>query len=327
MAEAALEVARAKLTDLKAGTRPEEIDKAQENVREAEENAAFTKIDLERIIKLVESGALPGEEHEKARVKYIAAEAKLKVAVRQLEMLKSGFTNTTIAIQEASVKEAAAKLAMAQARLNECVISAPFFGTVTKVFVRAGDMAALKTPLLELADLSSLVVRSSVPEAYASEVQLGMMGQIRLDALPEKVFKAEVTRVFPELDQRMRTRTIELSIQEKVNLVPNLFGRVKLILKLFPDAIAIPAQAVIVNPKGDSVVFVVIDGKAIQRKIKTGIEDSGRIQVLSGMKPGEQVIVSGQEKLKDGIEIRLPGTISKGQSKNTPKEKSSSEGK
>jgi len=317
-AEAALAVAQAKLDDLKAGSRPEEIDKARQSVREAEQSAEFEQADLKRVTQLVQKGILASEDLEKARVKQVAAEAKVKSARRQLEMLEEGYTRTAIAVQEAAVKEAAAHLELAQARLNECVITAPFAGTITKVFVRKGDMAfmpkaASAAPLLEMADLSSLVVRCAVPEANAAEVRQGMKAQVRLDALRGKTLPAEVTRVFPQLDGRMRTRTIELVLQDNVQPAPGMFGRVRLILASAPDAVTVPVQAVIVAPTGASVAFVAADGKAAQRKVQTGIEEGGRVQILSGLKPGEKVIVSGQEKLKDGAEIRLPAPPKDGQ--------------
>ena len=216
------------------------------------------------------------------------------------------------------VNEAAAKLELAQARLNECAIAAPFDGTITKVFVRQGDMAAMKAPLLEMADLSSLVLRCAVPEANAAETRQGMKAQVRLDALPGKSLPAEVTRVFPELDARMRTRTTELVIRDNVELVPGMFGRVRLVLESVRDAIIVPAQSVVVAPTGAPVVFVAIDGKAAQRKVQTGIEEAGRIQVVSGLNTGDKLIVSGHEKLKDGMQIRLPGAPSEGKPKGKP---------
>ena len=317
-AEAALTVARAKLDDLKAGTRPEEIDKARESVREAVQSAKFEQRDLERIAQLVETGALPGEELDKGRVKQVAAEARLNAARRQLEMLEAGFTRTAIAVQDAALKEAAAKLELAQARLNECAVAAPFAGTITKVFVRQGDMAAMKAPLLEMADLSSLVLRCAVPEAYAAETRQGMKAQVRLDALPGKTLPAEIARVFPELDSRMRTRTTELVIRDHAELVPGMFGRVRVILESVRDAIIAPVQAVVVTPTGASVVFVAIDGTAAQRKVQTGIEERGRVQILSGLNPGDKLIVSGNEKLKDGATVRLPGASPDGQRKGKP---------
>ncbi|MEW6199820.1 MAG: efflux RND transporter periplasmic adaptor subunit [Planctomycetota bacterium] len=304
-AEAALEVARAKLADLMAGTRPEEILKAAEAVRQLEESASFAKSDLERITKLVESGSLPGEALEKARVEYVAEQSKLSSARRQLEMLEAGYTKTAIAVQEAVVKESNAKLNLAQARLSECVIYAPFSGTITRVHVRSGDMASTKAPLLEMADLSSLVIRVAVPEAYTATVREGMRAEVQLDALPGRTFAARVVRIFPDLDRRMRTRTVELVLDEQAALMPGMFARVRLVLEAVDEAVTVPLQAVGMTPAGAQVVYVVVDGKALQRKVKTGIEQAGRVQVLSGLEAGAKVIVAGLEKLKDGADVRV----------------------
>ena len=305
-AEAAVDVAKAKLADLRAGTRPEEIAKARETVRQLEEAAAFAKADYDRTAKLVESGSLPGEALEKSRVEHTGQQTKLAAARRHLEMLEAGYTRTAIAVQEATVKEAIARLDLAKARLNECVISAPFAGTITRVHVRAGDMAAAKAPLLEMADLSSLVIRIAVPEVHASAVHEGMTAQMMLDSFSGRTFTAKVVRAYPELDRRMRTRVVELVLDEPTMLMPGMFARVRLILESVADAITIPQQAVIVTPAGGQVVYVVADGKAGQRKVKVGIEQAGRVQVLGGLEPGEKLVVTGQERLKGGMEVRMP---------------------
>jgi membrane fusion protein (multidrug efflux system) len=310
-AEAAVEVAKAKLADLQAGTRPEEIAKARESVRQLEDAAAFAKADYDRTAKLVESGSLPGEALEKSRVEHTGQQTKLAAAGRHLEMLEAGYTRTAIAVQEAAVKEATAKLDMAKARLSECIISAPFSGTITRVHVRAGDMAAVKAPLLEMADLSSLVIRIAVPEVHASAMREGMAAQVTLDSFSGQTFAARVVRAYPELDRQMRTRTVELVLDEPTKLMPGMFARVRLVLESVADALTISQQAVIVTPAGGQVAYVVADGKAVQRKVKVGIEQAGRVQVLAGLEPGEKLVVTGQERLKDGMDIRVaePGKM------------------
>jgi multidrug efflux pump subunit AcrA (membrane-fusion protein) len=311
-ADAALEVARAKLADLKAGTRPEEIAKAKEAVRQLEESATFAKNDLDRITKLVESGSLSGESLEKARVEHVAELAKLSSAKRHLEMLEAGYTRTAIAVQEAGVKEAQAKLDLAKARLSECVIFAPFSGTITRVHVRAGDMAAVKAPLLEMADLSSLVIRVAVPEAHASVVREGTVSRVTLDSLPGRGFAAKVVRVYPELDRRMRTRTVELALADATGLAPGMFARVSLVLETADNAVTVARHAVATTPAGGQVAYVVVEGRAALRKVKTGTEQAGRVQVLAGLEPGEKVVVAGNERLKDGVEVRV-AQLDKGQ--------------
>lgn len=316
-AEAALEVAQAKLDDLRAGTRPEEIAKAEEAVRQLEESAAFTKSDFDRITKLVESGSIPRETLDKARVDYVGERAKLRAAQRQLEMLEAGYTKTVIAMQEAVVKEASAKLDLARARFSECTIVAPFAGTITRVHVRPGDMAAVRAPLLELADLASLVIRVAVPEAYTSAVREGLTAQVSLDSLPGRMFAGKVIRIYPELDRRMRTRTIEVTLSEPAALLPGMFARLQLILEAVDDAVTVSKEAISVTPAGVRMAHVVIDGKVVMRKVQTGIEQSGRLQVLAGLQPGERVVVAGQEKLKDGMEVRV-GEPDSGPAKGDP---------
>ncbi len=118
----------------------------------------------------------------------------------------------------------------------------------------------------------------------------------------------------------MRTRTAEVKVVDAVDLVPGMFARLNLILKSEKDTIAVPSEAVIVTPKGLRVAYVVEEGKARQRKITTGIEGGGKIQILSGVKAGDQIVVAGNEKLKDGMEIRVPGGEKKGAEKPKPQE-------
>jgi membrane fusion protein (multidrug efflux system) len=221
-------------------------------------------------------------------------------------MLETGYTRTTIAVQEAMVKEAETKVELARARLAECIIAAPFAGTITRVYVRPGDMAAMKTPLLEMVDLSSMVIRVAVTEAQAGDVREGTPAVVQLDALHGKTFHGKVVRAYPELDRRMRTRTVELVLDEQADLVPGMFARVKLILNSMADALVVPREAVVTTPAGAHIVFVVEEGMAVQRKVNTGIEEGDRVQILSGLCAGEKAIVKGHEKIKDGAAVRVP---------------------
>lgn len=306
-AEASLAVARAKLTDLAAGTRPEEIDKAVESIKQARESAEFASKDLEKISMLVKSGALPAEDLEKARVKQVTEETRYKTAQKQLEMLKAGVTSTAIAVQHAQVKEAEAKLKSSIARLQECIVTAPFSGTIARMYVKNGDMAVAKARLFDLTNLDSLVIRCKVPEKYATVIASETKVDAKIDALPGLLLTGSVSRIYPELDSRFRTRTIEISIDQKEYLLPGMFARLELILQKLPDVISLPEQAVRKTPEGKKIVFVPVDGKAVTRPVTTGVQIGNNIQILTGLASGETVIVAGNDKLKDGAEIRVPG--------------------
>ncbi len=228
--------------------------------------------DLGRIKQLVENGAIPGAQLDTARAKYESARA-----------------------QVAKARESA----------DDYRVSAPWDGIVSKVLVQDGDYVAPRTPLVEMFDPESLVVRFAVPEVSATEIRTGMKALVQLDAHGGKSFEGSVSHVYPELDSRMRTRLAEVVLHEKIELIPGMFARITLLFQTLPHAVTIPTEALLKSPQGESFVFVVEEGKVIRRRVETGIDQGGRTQVLRGIQPGDRIVVAGHEKLKDGTEVRL----------------------
>jgi len=307
-AEAALAVARAKLADLKAGARPEEIQQAKESVRHFQDCTEFAKADLERIRSLVESGSLPAETMEKARVSYVKCHTQLEAAKEQLAMLEAGPTKTEIGVAQAAVDEASARVGLAQAKLDECLLKASFAGVITEVFVRPGDLATPRAHLLKMMAPSSLVVRAGLPESCAADIRTGTEATVRLDAFPRKMFNARIERVYPRLEWESRTRIIEVKIIEPVELIPHLFARVSVRGRVAENAVVIPDAAVVTTPRGHKVVYVVQEGKASMRRVTLGLEQGDRVQVTDGIQPGEVVIIAGNLNLKDGATVQLGET-------------------
>jgi len=230
------------------------------------------KDELERVTKLVENGAIPGDQLEIARSKY---------------------------------ENAKAQLAKAEESRGDYWILAPFSGIVSKVMVVQGNYVAPRTPLIEIFDPASLVVRFSVPEADSQSVRIGQTLSVRLDAYPGKIFPARICHVYPTLDASTRTRLVEVTLLENISMIPGLFARIRMDVQTHENAVLVPAEAVMVNAKGDHVAYVIEEGKAVARKVSTGIEAGSTIEILSGVKPGEQIVVAGNEKLKDGMAVKL----------------------
>lgn len=234
------------------------------------------KGELERVKKLVENGAIPGD---------------------QLEIARARFEN---------VKAQLARLEESRADYG---ITAPWSGVVSKVLVIEGDYVAPRTPLVEMFDPASLIIRFAIPESESQNVHIGNGHSLSLtlDAYPGKIFPARIIRIYPKLDPSTRTRLVEASLLEDIPLTPGLFARIKLKVETHGNAVLVPSEAVIVNAKGDRLAFVIRDGKAVTRKIATGIEAGGLTEIVSGVTPGEQVVVAGNEKLKDGAVVKLLG--------------------
>jgi multidrug resistance efflux pump len=304
-AEAVLAVAKAKLDDLKAGARPEEIAQAKESVRHFDDCTDFAKANLGRVATLVKSGSLSAESVEKARVDHIKCQTQLKSAREKLAMMEAGPTKTEIAVLQAEVDEAAAKLALARAKLDECQLKAPFAGIITQVFVRPGDLATPRASLLKMMDPLSLVIRAGLPENCSANISEGTEVTVRLDAYPQKIFRAEIERVYPRLEWNSRTRMIEAKIIDPVDLLPRMFARLSVQGRTADDAVVVPDGAIVTTPRGDNVVFVIQQGKAIRRKVKIGLEQGKRIQIIDGVKAGEMVVIEGNLNLKNGASVQM----------------------
>ncbi len=320
-AEAALAVSEAKLADLLAGARPEEIAQAKESVRHFEDCTDFAKADFERTSSLVESGALPAEMKEKARVSYIECQTKLEAAKERVAMLEAGPTKTEIGVARANVREAKARRDLAQAKLDECVIKAPFAGVITEVFVRPGDLATPRASLLKMMAPSSLVVRAGLPETCAADIRKGTDAIVRLDAYPNKKFSAKIERVYPRLEWDSRTRIIEAKVTDPVDLLPRLFARLSVQGRVVDKALTVPDAAIVTTPRGHKVVYVVKGGKANKRVVTIGLEEKQRVQITDGLRAGEMVVVTGNLNLKDGAKVRVgtPASSDKGSvAQNTP---------
>ncbi|MHB8066650.1 MAG: efflux RND transporter periplasmic adaptor subunit [Desulfobaccales bacterium] len=247
---------------------------AAAQVTAAAESLKEQQAELNRVKILVQSGAIPGSQLDSARAKYEGARAQLSKA-----------------------KES----------IGDYCINVPWDGMVSKVLVKDGDFVAPRTPLVEMYDPGSLVIRFAVPEAQATEVFKGMPLQVHLDAHPNKDFQGKISRVYPDLDTKSRTRTVEAELDYPLALIPGMFARLKLPLQTVAGATVVPREAVIVTPSGERIAFVLKDGKALRRKLETGIEGEGLVQIITGLQPGDKVVVAGNEKLRDGMEVKAQG--------------------
>ena len=308
VAKAELDVKKAILEDLKFGPRPEEIAMAKETVIQLENCTKFAKIDLDRVERLARKNVLSKHEHEKAHVNYIKCKTQLESAKDKLIMLIKGTKKTELAIAQAAVGKANANLALAQAKVDECIINAPFAGIITQVFVRPGDLTHLSSPrmkLVKMMDPKSLIIRAGLPESSASHLGKGTKVTVKLDAYPGKVFHAKVERVHPRIEWNSRTRLVEMRIIEAVKLIPRMFARVSVQGRVVEKAVIVPGSAVITSPRGYHVVFVVKKGKAKLRKVQIGLEKDGNVQISSGILAGEIVVTAGNLNLKNGANVKI----------------------
>jgi membrane fusion protein (multidrug efflux system) len=203
-----------------------------------------------------------------------------------------------------SFEKVKAQLVDAEQSAADFIVSAPWDGVVSRIHVKEGEYAASRRVLLEIYDPLSLVIRAAVAEQYAAAIKKNMKVKLSLDVCPEKTVQAEINRIYPYLDSRLRTRTVEIVPKEPVDLLPGMFARLKIVLKSVDNAVVIPKEALFSCPRG-LCVFVVEDKKAVMRQVETGIEENTRIEVISGVSAGDKVVTEGYQKLKDGQSVAM----------------------
>lgn len=199
-------------------------------------------------------------------------------------------------VAEAGVKEAETMLGYAEVR-------APFDGVVTRKLADAGDLASPGRPLVELEDPTTLQFEADVPEALIASIQPGAKLRVQVSAVGAAL-EGVVTEIAPAADPNSRTFRVKLDLPRAPGLRAGLFGRLAVPLGESRAAV-VPVGALVQRGQMD-MVFVVADGRAHMRLVKTGKRFGQEIELISGVTPGETVVVEGAATLFDGqpVEVR-----------------------
>ncbi len=206
----------------------------------------------------------------------------------------------------AGYKSAVARIAQIRANLERTILKAPFDGTIAEVngeigeFITPSPTGVATLPAVDLFDPSRLYVSAPLDEVDAPAVRPGMDAQITLDAFPGRVFPGKVRRVAPyvlELEKQARTVQVDVDFTEplqSLHLLPGYSADVEIILAVHKDVLRVPAEAVLENNR----VFVYRKdtGRLEERTVRTGLANWQFVEVLSGLKAGELVVVSPERK-------------------------------
>ena len=213
---------------------------------------------------------------------------------------------------EAQVAQLAGASEGAAEQRNRTVIRAPIAGVVGLITVDEGDMANPALPLATVARLERVKVKLQAPEADWVRIVPGMAAEVVAPVLPGVAFPGKVTRVSPMVDRTTRAGTVEVLVENgEGRLRPGMVARAGVELSRRAGAVLVPGGAPLLTSATDrdgSAVAFVVDGEtAKRREVKVGRRYGDRIEILSGLAPGERVIVKGQHLLRDGNPIRIEG--------------------
>jgi HlyD family secretion protein len=307
-AEAALSTAKANLTNLLAGTRPEKIEQAKAVLHQAQANLANMEKEYQRTKRLAALEAVAQRQLDAITAQYESAIAQVKQAQEQLDMLKKGPTEEEIEIARAQVKQAEANLAVAENYLKDSMIKAPFSGLITARYVDEGVQVytAPKTEIIKITDIRRVKIEAPVSERDFPRVKVGTPVEIKLDALPGEMFQAKVTWIIPEINPVSRDFNVEVEIPNpKLELKSGMFANIRLFVGQ-KETLTVSRETLITDlVTGVSYAFVVEGDLAVRRKLTLGERTSLRIEVLDGLKEGETLVIQGQNQLRPGSKVKI----------------------
>jgi membrane fusion protein (multidrug efflux system) len=236
------------------------------------------------------------------------AEANLREAELQLQRLsRLGSDISTVAqidVAETRVKASRARLAAIEARIEDYLIRAPFDGALGFRRVSPGALVTPGTVIAELDDISRLKLDFTVPEVHLARVDIGDSLQGTSVAWPDRVFSGRVVSLGSRVDPITRTFTVRGLIDNmEGRLRPGMLINVRLVVEQRP-ALVLPEQALIQRGGHSSVYRLQDDGTVERVNVSIGKRVAGGIEILSGLEPGQRVVVNGLINLRPGVAVR-----------------------
>lgn len=245
------------------------IDLMQAQARMETDKAAY-----ERAKNMLEKNLISAENFETARLQYESSKATYEAA---------------------------------RLRVEYTSIRSPIDGIVTARNIELGQRVNVNQVLFRIADFTPLRVRIYVPEKDMKKIYEGQKAVVTADAIPNETFEGVVRMISPIVDPTNGTVKVTIDINNPKNqLKPGMFASVHITTDSHENTLLIPKKALLLESQTDQ-VFVYDNGIARKRTLKLGFVSGDTAEVLEGLQEGELVVVIGQEGLREGLPIRIPG--------------------
>ncbi|MFO1406811.1 MAG: efflux RND transporter periplasmic adaptor subunit [Steroidobacteraceae bacterium] len=244
-----------------------------------------------------------------ARAQLAIADAAVKESRSQWKRSQELYTTKALSEAqldqiEATLRANEARVAAAQAQLDDTRVRAPFAGRTGLRRVSVGSLVNPGTVITTLDDTATIKLDFTVAETFLSALSPGLAITARSAAYPDRTFEGHVASVDSRVDPTTRSVIVRALIPNRDGVLkPGMFLTVRL-SRGAADALVVPEQA-LVPEQGDVYVFVVKDAQAEKRRIRIGERRVGSVQVLEGLAAGEIVVTEGTQKLRDGLAVTV----------------------
>lgn len=310
-ASAKIDAAKAQLqgTDLSNSVNKIEIAQAAVDQAKVVYEASSRNLDSSKV--LYNSGTISKQEFDNAEDEYKTAEAALKSANFQLEDIKEGTPDYVKNQYIAQIKQAVILRDTIMREIEKQQVTAPVDGVVLEKLIEENSLGTAGTAAFLIGDTKSLELEANILSDDVYKVKIGNEVEVSGKPIGNSIIKGKITKIAPEaknitsslgVNQKRVPVTIELNDTAGL-LKPGYDLDIKVITEVKKDTLIIPDTSVF-DYKGNSCVFVVDNGKAVIKQIKKGIESEKLIEVISGLKSGEKVLLKPDNNIKEGMKIK-----------------------
>jgi multidrug efflux pump subunit AcrA (membrane-fusion protein) len=295
-AAAQKDAAQAVAQKAEAGLRKQELEQARIDLDRWQD-------EYKRMQFLFERKSLPPNDFHKVEAAYQAAR-------QRYEMAQQGARVEDRAAAQAQARAADAQASEAKKRLDDTGLRAPISGYVAMRRINAGQTVAAGMPVLSIVDLNPAKVRVGVPEAGIGKVRQGAAAEISVPSLGGRRFAGRVELVGVAADPMSRTYTVKISVPNPGQvLLAGMVAEARILSASTVRALTIPGEAIVRDAQGASSVFVYFPGqkRVYARRVETGSLLGNEVEIRSGLRGDELIVVGGQQKVREGGVVEVAG--------------------
>jgi RND family efflux transporter MFP subunit len=237
-------------------------------------------------------------------------EAGYQAAQQRYDMARQG---TRVEDKDAAADQsraASAQLHEAGKRLADCQLRAPIAGFVGMRRIDVGDTVGAGTPVIGVLDLNPVKVRLAIPEAEIGKVREGARATVTIPSLDGRQFEGKVEAVGVTADPASRTYTVKIAVQNPERLLrAGMVAEARVFGPSIVNAITVPGAAVVRDTRGVTEVYVYepTQRRVYARRVDVGAPLGDEVEILSGLNGNDQVVVAGQQNVREGSPVRLAG--------------------
>ncbi|HXZ81160.1 MAG TPA: efflux RND transporter periplasmic adaptor subunit [Terriglobales bacterium] len=313
-----LEYAKARLAELEAGSRPQEIERARHDLEQAKATLIDDKANLDRTRPLVAEGVMSRQALDDALARYEASAQRVNSLQRTYDLAKIGPRIEQIDQARAQVIQARGQLDYAQSQLDATQIRAPVTGTILERTAEKGELITAQFAstaeggpqgsVVALADLNDLQVELDIAQQDFAKLGPKQKGIVTTDAFPDRKYDGVIAEISPEANRQKATVQVKVQVLNPDGFLrPDMNANVQFLSEEKPGEVTtgsvVPTNA-LRDRSGKKVVFVAYNGKAVVREVKVlGQRSNGYL--VDGLTGGELLLSNPPADLKDGDRIRI----------------------